>query len=257
MMEYLDPATQALKHKQHWHSQRLETDVEVVRWGSYGVPLLLFPTAGGDAEEVERFFLVKQLESFIHQGRLKVYSVDSLNGRSWVTHPDIAHRVWMHKQYDEFIRHEVVPLIRNDCESPDIEVITSGASIGALNALICICRHPDVFSTAICMSGTYDIEKWMEGQWFDEFYYYSPLHFVPGLAEGPQLEQLRQRMVLIPTGQGTNEDVEESWRVAHVLGEKNIPNRVDLWDASWHHDWVTWRAMLPKYVQEVLAAEEA
>ena len=33
-------------------------ETQVVRWGNYGLPLLLFPTAGGDAEEVERFYLI-------------------------------------------------------------------------------------------------------------------------------------------------------------------------------------------------------
>jgi esterase/lipase superfamily enzyme len=54
------------------------------------------------------------------------------------------------------------------------------------------------------------------------------------------------------TGQGRNENPEESWKVARALGQKNVPNRVDLWDPEWPHDWETWREMLPKYVQEML-----
>ena len=30
MIEYVDPATQAMKDKQGWHSERLEMDIEVV-----------------------------------------------------------------------------------------------------------------------------------------------------------------------------------------------------------------------------------
>ena len=33
-----------------WYSPRLRQDVSVARFGHYGAPLLLFPTAGGDAE---------------------------------------------------------------------------------------------------------------------------------------------------------------------------------------------------------------
>jgi esterase/lipase superfamily enzyme len=251
--EYLDPATQATKHASRWYSHRLGQDVDVVRWGHFGIPLLLYPTAGGDAEEVERFFLVKVLEPFIHDGRLKVYSVDSVNGRTWLTSQNVSHCVWVHKQYDEFIRHELVPLIRTDCRSESIEIMTAGASIGALNALISLCRHPDVFSRAICMSGTYDVQKWLGGQWFEDFYYHSPLMFVPNLPDGSQLSCLRRRMVVLPTGQGRNEDPGESWKVAHALGSKGIPNRVDMWDESWIHDWTTWREMLPRYVEEALA----
>ena len=34
--------------------------------------------------------------------------------------------------------------------------------------------------------------------------------------------------------------------MANVLGKQGIPNRVDSWGPEWHHDWPTWRAMLPQ-----------
>jgi len=256
MSQYLDAATAALKEIHWWKSDELQMETQIVRWGNYGIPLLLFPTAGGDADEVERFFLIKKLAPFIHEGRLKVYSVDSINGKAWITNPSVPHRVWVQQQYDKFIANEVVPIIRRDCRSDEIEVMTAGASIGAFNALVSICRHPHLFSRAICLSGTYDIEKWLEGQWFDEFHHQSPIQFVPGLPEGPHLDSLRNRYVLLATGQGENESPPESWRVADALGDKGIPNRVDLWDADWRHDWETWREMLPKYVNEMLESLE-
>lgn len=79
---------------------------------------------------------------------------------------------------------------------------------------------------------------------------------MPGLPDGEHLNRLRQRYVLRATGQGANECPDESWKVADALGQKNIPNRVDLWDESWKHDWETWREMLPKYVQEMLVSLE-
>jgi esterase/lipase superfamily enzyme len=222
-----------------------------------GVPLLLFPTAGGDFEEPERFYLISRLEPFIHDGRLKVYCVDSVNGRTWLTESRVAHAVWIQQQYDACIRHEVVPLIRADCRSSEIEIMTAGASIGAFNALLSVCRHPDVFNRAICMSGTYDLAKWLRGEWYETYHHYSPLHFLPLLPEGQQLENLRTRLVIIATGRGRNEDPGESWKVAHALGSRSIPNRVDLWDEEWPHDWVTWREMLPQYVQETLVGLNA
>ncbi len=35
-----------------------EQNVQLVRWGHFGTPVMLFPTAGGDAEEAERFHLI-------------------------------------------------------------------------------------------------------------------------------------------------------------------------------------------------------
>ena len=55
-----------------WYSNRLEREVRVVRWGDYGRPVLVFPTAGGDAEEVERFHLVGACADLLDAGRVKL-----------------------------------------------------------------------------------------------------------------------------------------------------------------------------------------
>jgi len=34
-----------------WYTHRLYQEVRLSRWGHYGRPVLLFPTAGGDSEE--------------------------------------------------------------------------------------------------------------------------------------------------------------------------------------------------------------
>lgn len=238
------------KEVSRWHSARLEQDVQLVRWGHFGTPVLLFPTAGGDAEEVERFHLIRVLEPLLDAGRIKVYSTDSIAGRTWVSgdhSAEFCSRV--QNLFDEFIYREVTPAIRNDCGSDDIEIIATGASIGAFNAVATVCRHPDVFRMAIAMSGTFDLSKYLEGRMNSDFYFSSPLHYLPGL-EGPQLELLRKRLILLPTGEGNFEDIGESWRIAKLLGAKGIPNRVDPWGPEWHHDWNTWRAMLPKYLEE-------
>lgn len=234
-----------------WHSTRLPDTARVVRWGHFGTPVLLFPTAGGDFEEVERFHLIGALEELIDAGRVKVYSIDSVAGRTWLEGkhpPEYCARV--QNFYDAFVYEELVPHIRRDCQSPDIQIVTTGASIGAFNAVASLCRHPDAFRLAIGMSGTYDLSKYMQGRSSPDFYFSSPLHYLPGLGESPQLRRLRERFVLLATGEGNWEDPGESWRMANVLGTKRVPNRVDLWGRDRHHNWETWREMLPKYLAE-------
>jgi esterase/lipase superfamily enzyme len=233
-----------------WYSPHIEQDVQLVRWGTYGTPVLLFPTAGGDAEEVERFHLIRVLQPLLDAGRIKVYSTDSVAGRAWISGDESGEYCSkLQNLFDAFIYKEVTPAIRKDCASEDIEIIATGASIGAFNAVATLCRHPDAYKLAIAMSGTYDLSKYLEGRFNQDFYFSSPLHYLPGL-EGPQLEALRKRSILLPTGEGNYEDIGESWRLAHILGAKGIPNRVDSWGKDYHHDWVTWRAMLPKYLDE-------
>ena len=235
----------------NWNTSRLPEPARVVRWGHFGTPVLLFPTAGGDYEEVERFHLIGALGELIDAGRVKVYSIDSVAGKHWLRGtdtPEYCSKV--QNSFDSFIYHEVAELIRNDCQSPSMEILTAGASIGAFNAVATVCRHPDVFRVAIGMSGTYDLSKYLNGTMNLDFHYSSPVHFLPGLDEGPQLARLRTRLIVLPTGQGQWEDIGESWRLAGILGRKGIPNRVDPWGREWDHNWVTWRAMLPKYLEE-------
>ncbi|HTO91111.1 MAG TPA: alpha/beta hydrolase-fold protein [Candidatus Sulfotelmatobacter sp.] len=235
-----------------WRSDRLGQDVRVVRWGEIGTPVLLFPTAGGDAEEVERFLVIDALGDLLKAGRIKVFSCDSVAGRAWVEgQGSDRHRSWVQNQFHEFVRYEMVPAIRNDCHSSDIGIIAAGASIGAFNALAVLCRFPDAFTKALCLSGTYDLTRFLKnGDISEDFYYSSPLHFLPGLS-GPLLDAIRSRFVLLASGQGRAEDIGESWRAASVLGGKGIPNRVDAWGEEWHHDWPTWRRMLPQYLAEM------
>lgn len=238
------------KVTERWHSPRLQQEVQLVRWGHYGTPVLLFPTAGGDAEEIERFQLIRALEPLLAAGRIKVYSTDSLAGKAWFSGQHSAEYCSrLQNCFDACIYHEVTPAIRKDCRSEDIEIIAAGASIGAFNAVATVCRHPDAYRLAIAMSGTFDLSKYLEGSFNEDFYFSSPLHYLPDL-EGPQLELLRQRLILLPTGEGNYEDIGQSWRLARLLGAKGIPNRVDSWGAHYHHDWVTWREMLPKYLDE-------
>lgn len=243
-----------MKKVTKWYSDRIQQEISVVRWGHFGVPVLLFPTAGGDAEEIERFHLVRVIQPLIDAGRVKIYSCDSTAGRTILEGHNSRHCAWMLNQYQNFIRHELVPAIRMDCEDPNIEVIAAGASIGAFNSLAILARYPEVFRAAICMSGTYDMNRFLPGETGEDFYYSSPLHFLPGLS-GDTLEKLKTRFVLLASGEGRAENIGESWRVAHVLGQLGVPNRVDSWGAEWHHDWPTWRNMMPKYLEELVPLE--
>ena len=241
------------KLKTGWYSQRVGCDVGVVRWGAVGTPVLLFPTAGGDAEEIERFHVVDALGDLLEAGRVKIYSCDSVAGRAMLTEEGSPqHRMWMQNQFEQFVYHELVPAIRDDCNPEDIGIITAGSSIGAFNALAVLARYPDAFTHAVCVSGTYDLDRFLRAQATDDWYFSSPLHFIPGLS-GELLDRLRTRFVLLASGEGEAEDIDESWRMADVLGEKGIPNRVDSWGSDWHHDWVTWRRMFPQYLDELTA----
>lgn len=239
-----------MKKRVEWFSERLRQDVQVVRWGELGTPVLLFPTAGGDAEEIERFHIITVLSDLLEQGRIKIYSCDSVAGRTWMTEEgSLEHRAHIQNMFHEFVAREVVPAIREDCQNDEIETIAAGASIGAYNALSVLCRYPEFFSHAVCLSGTFDLAKVIEAKLTEDLYEASPIHFVPNI-EGERLAKLQTRFALFASGEGRAEDIGESWRAAHILGSQRIPNRVDSWGIDWDHDWPTWRHMLPQYLSE-------
>ena len=240
-----------MKAVQRWFSDRLHRELTLVRWGTYGVPVLVFPTAGGDAEEIERFGLIDACGPLLAEGKVKLYSVDSVAGQDMITKAGPpGHRMWVLSQFHEAVRWEVVPAIHADLGGPAMDVLACGASIGAFNAVAVLCRYPDMFSAAVGMSGSYRIERFYDEAWSQDLYYSAPLQFLPGL-DGAHLDRLRQRRVILASGEGDWEDIGSSWRMASALGDKGIPNRVDNWGPQWPHEWHTWREMLPQYLREL------
>ncbi len=243
------------KLRETWYSPRLQKGVTTVRWGTFGTPVLIFPTAGGDAEEIERFRVIETLAPHLEQGRIKVYSCDSVAGRAMLTgEGSPEHQMWLLNQFQEFLYHEMVPAIRTDCRTPGIEIMVAGSSIGAFSALAAICRYPAVFRRALCMSGTYDMQRFMKGPVTQDLYFSSPLHYLESL-EGEPLARLRTRFILLASGEGKAENIGESWRVADLLGRKGVANRVDSWGPEWDHDWPLWRNMLHAYMEELVREE--
>src|SRR5262245_11386212 len=195
------------KVSSRWYSERVEREVNLVRWGTVGTPVLTFPTAGGDAEEIERFHLVGACDGLLEQGRIKRYSVDSVNGRALLSGEGVSGRQgWIQCRFFEFLRHEVVAAIRIDCGSDDFEVVAAGCSIGAFNALASICWFPDVFRAAVCMSGTYDLGRFFNGPISADFTLSSALRFVLAL-DGPALDDLRRRFVVLDSCEGANQAI--------------------------------------------------
>jgi esterase/lipase superfamily enzyme len=238
--------------KTTWYSDRMKREATMVRWGVTGQPVLIFPTAGGDCEEIERFHLIRVLDPLISAGRIKVYSCDSVAGAAMMKQEGTpAHRMWLLNQFHQYVRHEVVPAIRTDCKTDDIPIWTTGASIGAFHSVAVTCRWPNVFHRALGMSGTWNIVRFFQSdnKYTDDYFVSSPLQFVPTLS-GMHLDELRKRFILMATGEGRAENINESWTMARTLGALGVPNRVDSWGPEWHHDWPTWRNMLPKYLDE-------
>jgi esterase/lipase superfamily enzyme len=232
-----------------WYSPSLNKEMPIAIYGHYGFALLLVPTAAADYLEYERFQLMDVLAPFIEAGKLKVYSINSINTESWMNDQmDGRHKAQRHNQFNSYVFNEVIPFIRNN-SSDDTAVITCGASFGALHSMNLFLKRPDLINGVIAMSGVYDLTEYSKGFYNDDVYFNSPQHYMPNLTDHGILEQIRRSHHLhILTGSGAYEDPEASRRFAGILYNKGINYELDVWGSEWPHDWNTWRVMLPHYL---------
>jgi esterase/lipase superfamily enzyme len=232
-----------------WYSPSLDKEMPIATYGNYGFALLLVPTAAADYLEYERFQLIDSLAPFIEEGKVKVFSVNSINNESWLNNNMLPeHKAIRHNQFNKYIFDEVIPFIKTHT-SYDTPIIISGASFGALHSMNLFLKRPDLINGVIAMSGVYDLTEYTKGFWDEQVYYNSPMHYVPNLTDHNVLEQIRSSThIHILSGNGDYEDPGAAGKFAKVLYDKGINYELDIWGPEWRHDWNTWRAVLPYYL---------
>ena len=233
-----------------WYSPSLNKEMEAVVYGDFGFALLMFPTAAADYLEYERFQLIDELKPYIESGKIKVYSINSINNESWLNdnmHP--ADKALRHQQYNEYIVNEVVPYIKSDCNG-EVDIVTTGASLGALHAANIFFRRPDLFKGVIAMSGSYNLRDYAKDYFDDNCYFNSPMDYLPNLEDKAILSAMGdEKKIIIATGQGNYEKPEASTELSDILSLKGIPHELDLWGHDIPHDWPSWRKMLPYFIE--------
>lgn len=224
--------------------------MEIVVYGHYGFALLMFPTAAADYLEYERFKLIDSIGGFLGDGKIKAYSINSINMESWLNnnmHP--ADKALRHQQYNRYVVEEVVPFIHNHSKGL-VPIITTGASLGALHAANNFFRRPDIFSGTIAMSGSYDLKTYSKGYYDDNVYFNSPVDYLPHWNDNFMLENMRKGKIIIASGQGDYEDPYASKRLSDILHSKSVNHWLDLWGYDIKHEWSTWLRMLPYFLSK-------
>lgn len=228
-----------------WYSPSLNKEMPIAVYGHYGFALLMIPTAAADYLEYERFELINSLSPLINDGKIKIFSVNSINTESWMNKQmESAHKAIRQNQFNQYIYHEVIPFIKN-MTSQDTSIFTCGASFGALHSMNLFLKRPDLINGVIAMSGVYDLMEYTDGYYDEQVYFNSPIHYMPNLTDHDTLEKIRKGRIIIATGAGNHEDPAANRRFSEVLHSKSITHHLDIWGNDVHHDWPTWRKMLP------------
>jgi esterase/lipase superfamily enzyme len=231
------------RHERIW-SPALGRDMNVLAYGHYGTPLLVFPSGLGNFHDWENFGMIDALAHLIEQGKLKVYSTEINDWETWLAEwGDAGHRAWRYRCFEDYLLSNLVPAIRHDCRSGDIRIGLSGTSWGAYHAANFALKHPHVFNWALCMSGRYDLGRVMGSNYNQDCYFNDPMAYSQNLWGDP-LEHIRRNTHLILTvGQGAHEGncLPETQRLAGILGGKGVSNYLDVWGHDVEHHWHWWR----------------
>ena len=224
--------------------------MEIAMYGHYGFALLLLPTAAADYLEYERFQLIDAISGPINAGKVKVFSINSINSESWLNnHMHPRHKSIRHQQFNQYVFNEVVPFIKTHT-SGDTPIFTCGASLGALHSANLFFKRPDLFSGTIAMSGNYDLSTYTKGYHDEDVYFNSPMQYLSNMEDHHILTNIRSsKHIHILTGSGNYETPDASRQFSAVLNAKGIPHELDVWGHDMPHDWPTWRAMLPYYLE--------
>ncbi len=222
-------------------SPALGRDMELLRFGDAGLPLLVFPTSMGRFYQWEDFGLVAGLEDKMADGHIQLWCVDSVDGESWYANDrPPAERVRRHLAYERYLVDELIPAM------PQTPVAT-GTSFGAFHALLLALRRPWHVQGFVALSGAYDTEHWLGGHHDEETYFTNPLAFLPGLHDERYLRPVRSFVKKVVATGEDDANAAESILVGDLLKEKYVDVTLEVWD-GWAHDWPYWKDMIRRYV---------
>lgn len=232
--------------------------LEVVRYGNWGRPVLLFPSEAGAAVDAAGNGMLSACAELIDQGRMSLFCVDSLDAYSWSDNTvPTEERARRHGRYHEWLVERAVPWIHAECGGAG-ELITTGVSLGAYHAVHFALQRADLAPLAIGLSGNYDPTTWNGwGEVGDATYFANPAAYVRNM-EGGHLDWIRSRLsLLLVVGQGPFEisptkSLPATLAFAETLREKGIRHELDVWGYDSAHDWPWWQRQLAHHLPRFL-----
>ena len=216
----------------------------MLAFGTWGYPVVIFPTSGGRENEARDFKLIEAARPLVEAGRVKLFCVDSIDRFSWYAkhlHPSV--RVQNHIFYDKFLSEELVPMLQRECNVDKIGV--AGCSFGGFQALNFAFRHPNQVAHLFTMGAAFDISQFLDGYHDENVYFNNPPEYLPGAHS----EHFHWMNIILGTAE-YDFCKPETQRIADILRQKGIEHHMDVKPFS-DHDWPVWREMFPQYLNTI------
>lgn len=228
-----------------WYSSRLGRDMEVLLFGHAGEPVLLLPTGGGRFHQAEDSGLLGAIADRVQAGRYVVVCADSVDEESWFnqTLPP-RERVDRHAQWEAYLLHEVVPLLRS--RSTAGRLTLGGRGLGGAHAYNIGLRHPDTFQRLLSLGGRFETDALLDGHQDERVYEHSCLQWLPGATDPAHLASLRRMEMVLAVGEH-DAGRPSNEHLSKLLWSKDLPHHLALWSGD-DPDGPVWQRMLQHYL---------
>ena len=234
------------REKHQWYSNDLNKTMEMLVFGHAGMPYIVFPSSRGRYFEYEDAGMIGAVADKIDRGEVQFFCPDSVDDESWYNKSIHPHdRVVRQVQYENYILHDVVPLVRAKNSTPALGV--TGCSFGAYHALNFTLRHPDLLNYCVAMSGGWNQKQFLDGYYDDLCYFNIPTDYVPNMSDPWYLGHLRDHVSITLAAGDWDICLGYNYEMAKMLGAKGIPHWLDVWGDHEKHDWPLWQKMARKY----------
>ena len=227
------------------YSHELGRDMESLVYGHAGQPILVFPTSMGRFFEYEDAGMIRALAWEAGGGRDPGVLRGQRGRRELVQQGCTSgSAVWRHVQYERYVINEFLPHLKWKNWAPQIAV--TGCSFGGYHALNFSMRHPDVVSACVTMSGSFDIQSFLDGYYDDNCYFNNPPDYLPNMSDEWFLSRYRQMKIVLGSSDW-DMCLDANVKMAAILHGRGIPHWLDIYGDNSKHDWPLWQRMAGKY----------
>ncbi|AFN75589.1 putative esterase [Melioribacter roseus P3M-2] len=231
-----------------WYSQFLKRDLEMLVFGEFGEPVILFPHKKGRFYDCKDNGMISALEDLIVSRKIKVYCPDTIDEDSWYNfeaHP--SERVKKHLLYESTIIKDVIEFTKYDTGKD--RVILGGVDLGGYHALNLSLKHPELVSAMISVNGFYDIKQFIMGYYDEDCYFNNPFDYLPNLTDRKYLDPIEKIKFIFGVIEG-DLSMRENLEISSIFKLKKIGHRLDIRNDV-PNGWDGWNKLMNEYLKQL------
>ncbi len=234
-----------------FYSSILSRELDVLHFGTWGYPMLLFPTSGGRFYDLEDQGIIAGLRSHLEQGYLQIFCLETLDQETLD-----ARSLPIQQRRDRWLaleRHwveEFIPYAIQQAQNNFL--VAAGCSLGGTHALNLALRHPQLVRRCLALAGPHDLANaaplfsdYSHQDRDRELYFINPVAYMSNMNQG-QWQQLGgdQLDIKLLTA---HRDIclWDNLRLAEIFNRNGIRHQLEVWEGD--HDWPVWRAQLKTF----------